>query len=68
MNESSRLHLVIDALERVAAAKGIAFDKYEYAPVAHDLTEKLKEHLTYIWEHGEDMPEIRNWSWTGPTP
>jgi len=63
MNEASRYHLIIDALERVAAAKNQAPGDSEYYPIVRELKEKLVQHAAYIWEHGEDMPDIAGWSW-----
>jgi xylulose-5-phosphate/fructose-6-phosphate phosphoketolase len=33
------------------------------AHVKQHFRHKLIEHRNYIDEHGEDMPEIQNWSW-----
>jgi xylulose-5-phosphate/fructose-6-phosphate phosphoketolase len=27
---------------------------------------QLQEHESYIREHGEDLPEVRDWVWTAP--
>ena len=63
MNEASRYHLIIDALERVAAANGVAPNDSEHQPIIHEVAAKLREHRACVWEHGEDMPEIAGWTW-----
>jgi len=29
------------------------------------IREKLLEHKQYIAKHGDDMPEVRDWKWSG---
>ena len=56
-NDMDRFHLVMDTIERAQLTSPEAKALYE------DMQEKLIQHNNYIVEHGEDMPEIRNWTW-----
>jgi xylulose-5-phosphate/fructose-6-phosphate phosphoketolase len=58
LNEMSRYHLAIDALKHVPRLGSQASDAIAM------FNRKLYEHHTYIRQHFEDMPEIRNWQWT----
>lgn len=58
LNEMSRFHLAIDALKQVARLRSQVSD------VIDTFNAKLYEHHSYIREHLDDMPEIRNWRWT----
>ena len=31
------------------------------------LRDRLTEHRQYVRTHGEDLPEIRDWQWSGTT-
>ncbi len=57
LNELDRFHLADDAIARVAGIRERA------AHVRQMLRDKLVEHHRYIIEHGEDLPEIRDWRW-----
>ncbi len=61
LNELDRYHLAIEAIERVP---GLAT---KAAAVKQQFRDTLIEHSRYIREHGEDMPEIRDWAWPGKT-
>ncbi|MDE1935637.1 phosphoketolase [Bradyrhizobium sp.] len=66
LNELDRFHLAIEAIERVPGL-GIA-----RADVIQRFRDALIEHARYVREHGEDMPQIRDWVWPtsagGTTP
>ncbi len=60
LNGISRYHLAIEALRR---ARRIP----ENSPaLVEQFNDQLKRHRSYVEEHLEDMPEVRDWTWTAP--
>ncbi|WP_218712545.1 phosphoketolase family protein [Arthrobacter sp. BF1] len=60
LNRMSRYHLALEVLNRVIGH----FDgAQELADHCHQM---LAKHETYIHDHLEDLPEIRDWVWTPP--
>src|SRR5690349_18755193 len=57
LNDLDRFHLVMDVIDRLPKLESIG------AHVAQHMRDKRFEHKRYIYEHGEDMPEIRDWKW-----
>jgi xylulose-5-phosphate/fructose-6-phosphate phosphoketolase len=57
LNQLDRFNLVNDVICRVPKLQ----ERAAYAQQA--VREMLSEHKHYIREHGDDMPEIKNWSW-----
>ena len=56
-NDLDRFHLVGDVIDRVSKLGYMA----AYARQA--IRDKLIEHKQHIVEHGEDLPEVREWKW-----
>ncbi|HSD42574.1 MAG TPA: hypothetical protein VLD36_11985 [Burkholderiales bacterium] len=56
-NDLDRFHLVADVIDRVPKLGYIA------AYAKQKVRDKLIEHGEYIVEYGEDMPEVRDWTW-----
>ncbi len=59
LNEMSRYHLALEALRRSSRRPAGAH------ALAEHCEEMLARHHGYVREHLEDMPEIRDWTWTG---
>jgi len=58
LNELDRFHLVEAVIDRVPRLGIIA----AYAKQA--VRDKLIDHRQHITRYGEDMPEVRNWTWS----
>jgi xylulose-5-phosphate/fructose-6-phosphate phosphoketolase len=59
LNKMDRFHLVEDVVERVPKLSHLA------AYIKQSIRDQLMDHQRYINEHGQDMPEIRDWKWPG---
>jgi len=62
LNDLDRFHLAGDVVDRVERLRntGAHFKQF--------LRDKLIEHRNYVNQHGEDMPEIRDWKWPNVKP
>ncbi len=57
LNGLDRFHLASDVLDRVSRLQRVN------AHFKQLMRNKLVEHRQYIVEHGDDLPEIRDWKW-----
>jgi xylulose-5-phosphate/fructose-6-phosphate phosphoketolase len=57
LNDLDRFHLAGDLVDRVPRLRNSIGHFKQW------LRDKLIEHKRYIVEHGDDMPEIRDWKW-----
>jgi xylulose-5-phosphate/fructose-6-phosphate phosphoketolase len=57
LNNLDRFQLALDAIRRIPRLKSISDKATErfYA--------MMQKHKLYVSEHGEDLPEVRNWRW-----
>jgi len=57
-NQMSRFHLAMSAVQHLPQLRG------ERKSFLQRCQQKLAEHKQYIYEHGIDQPEIREWKWS----
>jgi xylulose-5-phosphate/fructose-6-phosphate phosphoketolase len=57
LNELDRFHLAGDVIDRVPRLRDIA------GHVKQRLRDRLVEHREYVDQHGDDLPEVRDWRW-----
>ena len=62
MNDLDRFHLVGDVIDRVPKLG----ERAAYAK--QGIRDRLIDHREYIRRYGDDMPEIKNWTWSGREP
>ncbi|WP_158748334.1 phosphoketolase [Acidobacterium sp. S8] len=59
LNDMDRFTLALDAVRRVPRLRQLT-DAAE-----QKFSEMRQKHKLYVSEYGEDLPEVRNWTWTG---
>jgi xylulose-5-phosphate/fructose-6-phosphate phosphoketolase len=59
MNDMDRFHLVMDVIDRVPGLVNSA------AWLRQQMVDTRVRHRAWTREHGEDLPEVSNWTWPG---
>jgi xylulose-5-phosphate/fructose-6-phosphate phosphoketolase len=59
LNDLDRYHLVIDVIDRVPSLQT------KYATFRQEMVDKRLAAREYTREHGDDIPEVRDWVWPG---
>jgi xylulose-5-phosphate/fructose-6-phosphate phosphoketolase len=59
LNDLDRYHLVIDVIDRVPGLGS------RYATLRQHMVDKRIDAREYTREHGDDIPEVRDWVWPG---
>jgi len=59
LNDLDRFHLVMDVIDRVPGLSE------RHAHLRQRMDDERIRHRAYTREHGEDPPELRNWTWPG---
>jgi xylulose-5-phosphate/fructose-6-phosphate phosphoketolase len=60
LNELDRYHLAGDVIDRVPGLRDRG------AHVKQLIRDRLADHVRYIQQHGDDPPEIKDWTWVSP--
>lgn len=58
-NGIDRFHLALAALDQLPRTD------HKRETLREEINARLRDHATYIIQNGEDLPEIRNWTWAG---
>lgn len=59
MNDTDRFHLVIDVIDRVPSLQS------KGALLRQKMVDKRKQAHQWTRDHGDDLPEVRDWVWPG---
>jgi xylulose-5-phosphate/fructose-6-phosphate phosphoketolase len=59
LNDMDRFHLVMDVIDRVP---GLGT---EAATLRQQMVDERLRHRAYTREHGDDAPDVRDWTWPG---
>jgi xylulose-5-phosphate/fructose-6-phosphate phosphoketolase len=60
LNDLDRYRLALDAIERIPRLQA------QVPAATARYWSTMERHKLYIGEHGDDLPEVRDWRWTAP--